>query len=449
VTGEPDVLVRETLERQVPLRSGARGDWADVLRRAEVASVLGEGWSQRRLVRRGRGSQQQRDRRPRLPRPLAGLVLALLVAAVLLIVAPALGLGIPGIDFFRAEKAPPKAVENFDSLSVGAPPGMDPQVIAGEARKLETTTVTGETRIVWVAPTRAGGLCYLWAGAGGGGGCDKLGTTPLSVSWLGRRDLLLGDVARPDPSDFGGIAVHASARYVARVELRFADGSVIRPPMTWVSEPIGQGFFHYSFTPRQLAPGHEISAVVALDAEGDVVTEEATCCGEVTAPQPDAIAAEKSAAVSIATSAGPAVVWQAPTRYEGTCAWLEFEGRAKALGRCMAKGYERNDGLALVFYPTQETVIVYGSAADRYRQLDLHYADGDVQRVIPTGRFFLAEIPPEHLEPDTRLQTITVRDADGQAIPRGPTFSFPAVGTAASPCFRVLPLPPGQVCDGS
>jgi len=91
-------------------------------------------------------------------------------------------------------------------------------------------------------------------------------------------------------------------------------------------------------------------------------------------------------------------------------------------------------------------VIVYGSAADRYRQLDLHYADGAVQRVVPTGRFFLAEIPREHLQPDTRLQTMTVRDADGQAIPSGPRFSFPATGTAASPCFRVLPLPPGRSC---
>lgn len=381
-------------------------------------------------------------RRTRRRRALT-VVVAVIIAA--LIVAPALGLGIPGIDFFAAEKAPPQAVENFDSLSVGAPPGMDPRVIAGEARKLETMTVTGERQTVWVAPTKAGGFCYLWAGAGGGGGCDKLGTTPLSVSWLGRSDLSYDDAVTPDPSDYRGIAVHASARYVASVELRFADGTVVQPPITWVSEPIGHGFFHYSFTPEQLAAGHEIAAVVALDEDDNVVTEEATCCEVPEAPQVDAIAGEKSVAASIATTAGAAVIWQAPTRYEGTCAWLEFDGHTQALGRCMAKGYDRNDGLVVLLHPTQETVIVWGSAAQRYHQLDLDYADGASQRVTPTGRYFLAEIPREHLRPETRLLTMTVRDTEGREIPNA-RFSFPVAGTAASPCFRVLPLEPGRSC---
>jgi hypothetical protein len=49
---ELDLLVKDTLERQVPLRSDARPDWADVLRRAEVASVAGNGRPRQRHVRR-------------------------------------------------------------------------------------------------------------------------------------------------------------------------------------------------------------------------------------------------------------------------------------------------------------------------------------------------------------------------------------------------------------
>ena len=93
-------------------------------------------------------------------------------------------------------------------------------------------------------------------------------------------------------------------------------------------------------------------------------------------------------------------------------------------------------------------MLVYGSAAERYRELELHYADRASQRVTPTGRFFLAEIPRDHLRRETRLLTMTVRDAEGWEIPNA-RFSFPATGTAASPCFRVLPLPPGRTCgDG-
>lgn len=49
---ELDLLVKETLEQQVLLRSDARPDWADVLRRAEVVSVAGNGSPRQRRVRR-------------------------------------------------------------------------------------------------------------------------------------------------------------------------------------------------------------------------------------------------------------------------------------------------------------------------------------------------------------------------------------------------------------
>jgi hypothetical protein len=80
---ELDLLVKETLERQVPLRSDARPDWTDVLRRAEVVSVLGNGRPRPRRVRR-RGA----PRRLMLAAALAALAV---VATALTPAGPALG----------------------------------------------------------------------------------------------------------------------------------------------------------------------------------------------------------------------------------------------------------------------------------------------------------------------------------------------------------------------
>jgi len=92
---------------------------------------------------------------------IAAATLALLAATALL-VAPALGLGIPGIDFFQAEKAPPEVVKQFADLAVGAPAGMDPQAIPGETRKVAVVTLSDGPHTLWVAPTKAGGLCEAW-----------------------------------------------------------------------------------------------------------------------------------------------------------------------------------------------------------------------------------------------------------------------------------------------
>ena len=55
--GELDLLVKETLEQQVPLRPEARPDWADVLRRAEVVSVVAGGRPRPRPVHPRRRSR--------------------------------------------------------------------------------------------------------------------------------------------------------------------------------------------------------------------------------------------------------------------------------------------------------------------------------------------------------------------------------------------------------
>ena len=86
--GDLDLLVQDTLERQVPRRGSARADWSDVLRRAEVASVDGDGRHQPRQVRERRVSRRL---------ALAGALVALVAASTP--VGPALaGLGRDAFD---------------------------------------------------------------------------------------------------------------------------------------------------------------------------------------------------------------------------------------------------------------------------------------------------------------------------------------------------------------
>lgn len=91
MTGDLDLLVQETLERQVARRGSARADWSDVLRRAEVAIVDGDGRLQPRRVRERRVS-----RRLALAAALAAVVA---LAAAATPVGPALaGLGRDAFD---------------------------------------------------------------------------------------------------------------------------------------------------------------------------------------------------------------------------------------------------------------------------------------------------------------------------------------------------------------
>jgi hypothetical protein len=297
---------------------------------------------------------------------------------------------------------------------------MDPEAIASEARRIPVTASSGEQNAVVMAPTKAGGVCYSWQRLGGGG-CDKLGTVPLSVSWGG-----------------DGIAAHVSARYVSSVELRFSDGAVLRPPITWVSEPIVKGFFFHRFAERGRGSG---LTVVALDDEGRVVTEDSGCC-RATAPQGDALVPEATAAVSISTTGGPAIVWTAPTRYEGVCAWLEFGGRTRPIGPCMPNGYGP-PRLAPKTHPTQDTVLIFGGSAGR--PMDLRYADGTVQHVRPKGNFYVLEIRRAHLRLERRLVASRYADADPGTI-EGRWYPMPITGPAPEACDTVLPLSPGKTC---
>lgn len=336
------------------------------------------------------------------------LVLAAL-AFCLLIVAPAVGIEVPRLDFWKAEKAPPKVVQDFETLSEGAPPGMDPGAIPGETRKV--TLPGGQT--LWVAPTHHGGLCSL--GGGGGGGCDKLGTVPLGVSWSAGRVSLEEMTRLPRAATiFDRISGHVNGKWADAVEVRFADGATYRLELAWVSEPIDAGFFEYVIPAERRRAGHEIKSVVALDADGGVVTQD-DGGARTAAASLDALVDEKQVAARVVTSGGEAVIWKAPTRYEGRCTWLEFRGKETPLGRCLPKGYEHQVVLSYSVYALGGDAVLVGACG--YRVVEFLHRDGSRRTVGCKEGLVLAKLGPEDMAGELRAV-----DAKGRPLPgsRGP-----------------------------
>lgn len=85
MTGDLDLVVRDVLEQQVPLRQQARTDWEDVLRRAGVVSKAGN------------GRVQPRPARPRRASRLLLLAAALVIFAALATAASPLGPAVAGL----------------------------------------------------------------------------------------------------------------------------------------------------------------------------------------------------------------------------------------------------------------------------------------------------------------------------------------------------------------
>lgn len=217
------------LDRLVPVDEQAFGDWDDVLARAGI--------------------------RRRRPVAAAAIVAALVLVA--LFVSPAFGIltkliGRIDVPFAGKPAAPTRVQRDFFSMSIAAPPGMSPEAIPSQTRRVGTLA----GRALYVAPTRRGGYCFVFDHFVGG--CDP--TRPrrepaLSVGWSG------------GPSSVETVEGEVRSQAVRTVSIEYAGGKTLELPFIWVSKPIDAGFFL-----ERLPEGHpRIKALVARDVHGGVV----------------------------------------------------------------------------------------------------------------------------------------------------------------------------------
>jgi hypothetical protein len=213
------------------------------------------------------------------------------------------------------------------------------------------------------------------------------------------------------------VAGYVRSKYAAGVAIRFEDGTVVRPELTWVSEPIGAGFFAYDIPTAQRAIGHRAVAVVAVDAHGERVATDYLGVGGLRDPLADAVIAKRHAEVELETAHGTATLYTAPTRYEGRCTWLEFGGEQIPVTPCLPKGYEHQSALGVAVHALGGRLILAGECG--YAAVEFLHLDGRVRRVECTDGLVFTDLNPADAAGEMRAL-----DADGHPPP-GSTVSVP------------------------
>jgi hypothetical protein len=387
----------------------------------------------------------------------------MIVAAAFLLVAAAttafsFGVHLPKIDFWSSGKVDhnSRIYRDFATLDVGAPAGMASGVVPAETRKV--ATIDGAT--LWVAPTRDGGFCTLF---GHTGGCDRTGTVPLDATFeaaeatpqsVPRSGKMSPANARggrsPQKTPAGGIAAstvsgYVNGRWSDELELRFADGTRVRPPLVWVSKPIDAGFFFYRTTAAQRQPGHELNSVVARTDNGTVISTQSLEPTREQSPPEDAVADQARDVAKIATRDGTAVLRRAPTRYDGRCAWLDFGARHYDVGPCLPANYAR-DGFEWRFVHSADDVVLVGAVPPSYALVNIRYADGTAARVTPIAdgldSWILFQIPLQHLQRSTEVTAVSAVTVDGRQVATEPLP--PAL--LQQPCYGPLPIADPNRC---
>lgn len=225
------------------------------------------------------GQSRVRFERFRPDRRLQRRNFAVLFAAIVagaLIATPAFGLqtaifellGRKTVDFSTAVAAPSVVKRDFADMAAGAPAGMDPRIISGEARLVGTFDYGASKRQLWVAPRSGGGFCYAFERISGG--CE-------SAERPSRRIAVDGSfVMRPGQTEpaLHAITGKVYAANAVALTLRFEDGKTVTLPFYYVSAPINAGFFAYKPTAAEEIPGHRPTELAAVAPQGDVLGRE-------------------------------------------------------------------------------------------------------------------------------------------------------------------------------
>jgi hypothetical protein len=250
--------VAAALNDLVPSFADERPDWDDVVgRTARPTTRRVSSWK----------------RRPRLL--LAAVLLVLLVA---LLATPAFGvqglvldlLGRKNVSFAHSKSAPNEVKKQFQDLAIGAPPRWAPQVIAAQARVVETFSIGGHPRKLWVAPTRRGGYCYTFELSFGG--CRQKtsdrgpsGGARFSATWQG------ASANFPASELVARVGGDITAPSATKITARYADGTTHDIPFIWVSKPIVAGFFSYDIPVSHQNKQHRLLSLALYGSNGRLI----------------------------------------------------------------------------------------------------------------------------------------------------------------------------------
>jgi hypothetical protein len=394
-----DQAIRERLAAFTDSTEDA--DWNDVLRRA------------RRAGRRRFGG-----------------ALVVVIAAVV-VTATALGLNRTVVDWFTAEQAPERVQLDFLRLSVGAPAGMDLGVIPNSARKVTVVHHDGTTHVLWVAPTERGGFCWTWSNLNGGCRRDRSEPPPPPEGYgADLHPFLLGPAYSPDSEGvvqwIGGTVL---AEQTARLVAEYAEGASEEIPILWVSAPIDAGFYLSWFPAEHRRPGHQLTALVAEDAQGDVIARQtfrltAPADIEVQKRLPNgervllpvkALADQARPIIDFTAENGKQqTLWLMPTSEGGYC-YVFNRG-----GGCPPKDFKSKVPLGAGIAGGARPVLFEGQVRTDVAAVELRYQDGDVERIKPVEGFVLHEIPSRHYELGHRLQLAVAFDQHGRELAQRP-----------------------------
>jgi hypothetical protein len=223
--------------------------------------------SQRAQHLRAEVTRQQQPARARIGRAriLALAALALALAAVLL-ATPAFGLRSHIVHLFTAdEQHPPELIQQFFRNQATGPIGTTDKVVPAKARVALAASVPGYgSRVLWVAPTKAGGFCSTWIG------CNARRTIRFQANLMIAGPTSRNSQPMPDSPNvhvfFEGQTI---LRAAASAVIRFEDGSSDRVRIVWVPKPIDAGFFIYELPKAHWKAGKRPVALSVEDANGD------------------------------------------------------------------------------------------------------------------------------------------------------------------------------------
>lgn len=378
------------------------GDWNEVRRRA------------RRARRRRRAS-----------------VLLALVGAVAVVVASAYAFGHPIVDFGTAPKGPPKVVDDFGSLEVGAPAGMAPGVLPEEARRITAVRVDGKEHVLWVAPTKQGGFCEAWSQFVGGCRADRHDQFAKHIDISGNQDVFAGSFFQESGS---------------RLELEYADGTTAEIPFVWVTAPIDAGFYLYRVPDAHRIDGHRPKTIRLFDDGGKVVAEDpvpfqqVTPLGFVTRSLPgyprlsvpaDALWDQREQLFDLRADDNAHLgLWVAPERGGGTCFWFN-QGLGCTHGN--SRAVPPPHALSLGFSGAATHVTLDGTVGRDVAKVEARFEDGDRAELTPKRGYLLWPVPSRHYPVGTRLVELVGFDAQGRQIA---SRKMPSDARGLYPCTK-------------